>query len=90
MQPQSSSSRSPPFPVRLQEWKTKNDKFRLFVTKAENNYLSHRLTFNELIPIAWQRLTKYKLLIEGMSKTYKKHVEELDGELCVDVGCEYM
>ena len=81
-----------------QEWKTKNEKFRLFVNKAENNYLSHRLTFNELIPIAWQRLTKYKLLIEGMCKTYKKHTEELDGErihvyvqyMCVCARCEYV
>ena len=62
----------------FKEWKAKNDKFRNFVLKAENSYLSHRLTFNELIPIAWQRLTKYKLLIEQMNKTYKKHTEELD------------
>ena len=58
----------------------------MFVLKAENDYLSHGMTLDELIPIAWQRLTKYKLLIEGIHKTYEKHMEELDGEhVCVFV-----
>jgi len=30
------------------------------------------------MPIAWQRLTKYKLLIESILGSYKKHWDELD------------
>ena len=46
----------------------------------------HRLTLAELMPIAWQRLTKYMLLINNILGSYKKHWEDLDGgKLCVCV-----
>ena len=50
----------------------------------------HRLTLAELMPIAWQRLTKYMLLINNIFGSYKKHWEDLDGgQLCLCV-CVYV
>ena len=39
----------------------------------------HRLTLTELMPIAWQRVTKYQLLVKNILSSYKKHWEELNG-----------
>ncbi|XP_065902948.1 rho guanine nucleotide exchange factor 12-like isoform X2 [Dysidea avara] len=59
-------------------WRKGNEKFKMFVKEAESHPLCHRLKITELIPIAWQRLTKYTLLIEGIIKTYshKSSTEE--------------
>ena len=34
------------------------------------------------MPIAWNRLTRYKLLIDNIVRAYKKDVDHLDGEHC--------
>ncbi len=47
---------------------------------AETHPLCLRLDLAQLMPIAWQRLTKYKLLIDNILATYKKHWDELNGE----------
>lgn len=52
----------------------------LLPQNTESHPLCQKLTLNELMPIAWQRLTKYKLLIESILGSYKKHWDELDGE----------
>jgi hypothetical protein len=46
---------------------------------AENDPLCQRLSLTELMPIAWQRLTKYKLLINNVLKSYKRDWDKLDG-----------
>ena len=41
--------------------------------------MSQRLTLTELMPIAWTRLTRYKLLIENILHSYKKNWDDLEG-----------
>lgn len=41
--------------------------------------MSQRLTLTELMPIAWTRLTRYKLLIENIFHSYKKNWDDLEG-----------
>ena len=40
------------------------------------------------MPIAWQRLTKYKLLLDNILASYKKHWDELDGTALDDEYCQ--
>ena len=48
----------------------------------------HRLTLTELMPIAWQRLTKYQLLVKNILSSYKKHWEELNGGYTHTPSCQ--
>ena len=50
---------------------------------VENEPLCQRLSLTELMPIAWQRLTKYKLLINNIHKSYKKDWDALSGTAVV-------
>ena len=52
---------------------------------AENDPLCRRLSLTELMPIAWQRLTKYKLLINNILKSYKKDWDNLDGKTNIKI-----
>ena len=55
------------------------------VQVAENDPLCRRLSLTELMPIAWQRLTKYKLLINNILKSYKKDWDNLDGKANIKI-----
>ena len=66
-----------------QEWKRKNERFRIFMRTTETHPLSQRLALSDLMPIPWTRLTKYKLLIDNVCNSYKKHWDRLDGGSCL-------
>ncbi|CAI8027711.1 Rho guanine nucleotide exchange factor 12 [Geodia barretti] len=63
----------------IKDWRRKNEKFKTFIKNAELHPVCrrHRLTLKELMPITWQRLTKYQLLVKNILSSYKKHWEEL-------------
>jgi hypothetical protein len=63
----------------IKDWRRKNEKFKTFIKSAELHPVCrrHRLTLTELMPITWQRLTKYQLLVKNILSSYKKHWEKI-------------
>uniref|UniRef100_A0A671WJW2 Rho guanine nucleotide exchange factor 12 n=1 Tax=Sparus aurata TaxID=8175 RepID=A0A671WJW2_SPAAU len=58
-----------PFALEIIKTKQKKDsRFTSFIQEAESNRLCRRLQLKDIIPVEMQRLTKYPLLLENISK----------------------
>ncbi|XP_036929264.1 rho guanine nucleotide exchange factor 12 isoform X3 [Acanthopagrus latus] len=67
-----------PFALEIIKTKQKKDsRFTSFIQEAESNRLCRRLQLKDIIPVEMQRLTKYPLLLENISK-YTENAAEKD------------
>ncbi|BES88380.1 Regulator of G protein signalling-like domain [Nesidiocoris tenuis] len=60
----------------LKERRRKDAKLNSFLSEAEANPYCRRRQLKDIIPIGWQRLTKYPLLFENLAKYTPKEEEE--------------
>ncbi|XP_060929531.1 rho guanine nucleotide exchange factor 12 [Limanda limanda] len=66
-----------PFALEIIKTKQKKDsRFTSFIQEAESNRLCRRLQLKDIIPVEMQRLTKYPLLLENISKYTDNTVEK--------------
>nr|WEL12735.1 Rho guanine nucleotide exchange factor 12 [Halisarca dujardinii] len=61
----------------FKRWKENDERFRDFVRVSESHAMCGRLTLAELLPIPWTRLTKYRLLIEGLLGQYRSQAKKI-------------
>ncbi|KAM7399462.1 hypothetical protein PAMP_018733 [Pampus punctatissimus] len=66
-----------PFALEIIKTKQKKDsRFTSFIQEAESNRLCRRLQLKDIIPVEMQRLTKYPLLLDNISKYTDNAVEK--------------
>jgi hypothetical protein len=64
----------------LKEFLSKNAKFKKLLQAGEANPYCNRRSLKDLLPVVWTRLTRYRLLIEQITKLDKKNLNELNSE----------